>query len=92
MRGGNRGEDDVNEFGETMLLILLCLGLSVLLYVRTRLVERMRRNQQQPEDQLQQQRPDQLAPQEQQPPPPPADLGLFPPADDPARDEWAIVR
>jgi len=44
MRGGHRGEyEGHDEFAETMLLVGLCLAVSVLLYVRTRLVERMRR-------------------------------------------------
>ena len=44
LRGGHRGEyEGHDEFGETMLLVALCLAVSVLLYVRTRLVERVRR-------------------------------------------------
>lgn len=42
LRGGHH-EDNYDEFGETMLLVGLCLAVSVLLYVRTRLIERMRR-------------------------------------------------
>jgi len=45
MRGGNRGNEQVDEFSETMILVALCLMVSVLLYVRTRLVERIRREQ-----------------------------------------------
>jgi SEL1 protein len=45
MRGGNRGTERVDEFGETMILVILCIAVSVLLYVRTRLVERIRREQ-----------------------------------------------
>jgi SEL1 protein len=48
MRGGHRGEEEVDEFGETMILVALCLMVSVLLYVRTRLVERMRREHEAP--------------------------------------------
>ncbi|KAF8201015.1 hypothetical protein BJ912DRAFT_1054465 [Pholiota molesta] len=43
MTRGNREDADYDEFGETMLLVLLCLVISVLLYIRTRIVERMRR-------------------------------------------------
>jgi SEL1 protein len=46
MRGGNRGHEQVDEFAETMILVALCLMVSVLLYVRTRIVERIRREQQ----------------------------------------------
>jgi SEL1 protein len=91
MRGGHRGDDNVDEFRETILLVMLCLGVSVLLYIRTRLVERIRRDQQQ-DQQAQQQVPEQ-APQQQAPPPaPPAEIGLFPPPGDPARDDWAVIR
>lgn len=63
----------------------------MLIYIRTRLVDRMR---QQIDEDLQ---PGQPAQQQQQgeaqlQPPPPGDLGLFPPVGDPARDEWAVVR
>jgi SEL1 protein len=91
MRAGHRGEGDVDEFGETVLLVMLCLGVSVLLYIRTRLVERMRRDQQ--EQQQAPGQPPQPPPQGQpQPAVPAADNGLFPPPGDPARDEWAVVR
>ncbi|OBZ69692.1 Protein sel-1 1 [Grifola frondosa] len=80
-RGGRHREDEeVDEFAETMLLVLLCLMISGLLYLRGRWVERMRREQQQ---QQQQDGP-------QQPPPPAG--GVFPPPGDPARDDWAILR
>lgn len=42
LRGGHRGEEEVDEFGETMILVALCLMISVLLYVRGRLVVRIR--------------------------------------------------
>jgi SEL1 protein len=45
MRDGHRGDEEVNEFSETMILVALYLMVSVLLYVRTRLVERIRREQ-----------------------------------------------
>lgn len=82
MRGGNRErQDDADEFQETMLLVLLCLAVSILLYLRTRLVDRMRRDQQQPQ-----------GPNEAQPAQPHADRGIFPPPGDPARADWAILR
>jgi SEL1 protein len=80
MRRDRRGEEDIDEFWETMLLVLLCLAVSVLLYVRTRMVERMRRDQ----------RPQGGGENEQ--PPPPANGGVFPPPGDPARNEWAVLR
>ncbi|KAF4563274.1 ERAD-associated protein [Pleurotus pulmonarius] len=92
--GGVRRGDDDDELGETVLLVLLCLTVSVLLYVRTRLMDQMRREQQ---PQQQQQQPQQQ-PQQQGHPPnggpaaPPRGNGLFPPLGDPARDEWAIAR
>lgn len=78
MRGGLREEGEVDEFGETMLLVLLCLVISILLYIRTRIVERMRR--------------DQRPAGEQQEPARNGDEGLFPPPGDPARNDWAILR
>ncbi|KAG2015685.1 MMS2 [Coprinopsis cinerea AmutBmut pab1-1] len=79
LRGGRVEDGGVDEFAETMLLVLLCLVISVLLYIRTRIVERMRRDQQQ-EDNNQRNRnagnPD----------------GVFPPPGDPARADWAILR
>ena len=42
MRGGLREEGEVDEFGETMLLVLLCL---VVFALWTRIVERMRHDQ-----------------------------------------------
>lgn len=53
-RGANRGEEDVDEFGETMLLFILTLAVSALLYVRGRWVERMRREEQARQQQRQQ--------------------------------------
>ncbi|ESK93648.1 ubiquitin-protein ligase sel1 [Moniliophthora roreri MCA 2997] len=77
LRGGHRGEEDVDEFSETMLLVLLTFTVSVLIYFRTRMVRRMRHDQQQ---QRQQQE------QNQQP-----ENGLFPPHG-PERDDWAVLR
>ncbi|KAF9451494.1 hypothetical protein P691DRAFT_807605 [Macrolepiota fuliginosa MF-IS2] len=79
------GGDGVDDFFETMMLVALCLLVSVLLYIRTRIVERMRREQQQ---------------QQQQDPPangnhgqaPAQAGGVFPPPGDPARNDWAILR
>lgn len=79
---GNREEADLDEFGETMLLVLLCLVISVLLYVRTRIVERMRRDVREQEGQG---AGGQNGAQN-------GDGGLFPPRGDPARNEWAILR
>lgn len=85
MTRGNREDADYDEFGETMLLILLCLVISVLLYIRTRIVERMRREvreqQGQGGDQNQNAQPRNGN-----------ERGLFPPPGDPARDDWAILR
>ncbi|KAG0699377.1 hypothetical protein DFH29DRAFT_833834 [Suillus ampliporus] len=75
IRGGHRREEDVDEFAETMLLVALCAVVAVLIYVRTRIVDRARRqNQEQQQDQGGQR-----------------DLGVFPPPGDPARQEWNIV-
>ncbi|KDQ55097.1 hypothetical protein JAAARDRAFT_195973 [Jaapia argillacea MUCL 33604] len=80
LRGGHRGEEEVDEFGETFLLAFLCVLVSVLIYYRGRYVERLRREEQE------------RARQQGVPPPPQPDLGLFPPPGDPARDDWAILR
>ncbi|KAI6007730.1 hypothetical protein F5J12DRAFT_905581 [Pisolithus orientalis] len=88
LRGGHRGagggggaEEGVDEFLETMLLVALCLVVAVLIYVRTRLIERARREEERGRDHQGRGRP--------QPPP---NLGLFPPPGDPARQDWQIVR
>jgi SEL1 protein len=60
-----------------MLLVLLCLVISVLLYIRTRIVDRLRRDQGRPQEQAEQRQ---------------GDGGVFPPPGDPARNEWAILR
>ena len=78
MRGGHRGEDEGDEFVETMMLVVLCLIVSLLLYIRGRWVERLRREERQ-------QRQQQEAREER-------DDGLFPPLGDPARDDWAVPR
>lgn len=80
MRGGNREDVQIDDFGETILLVLLCLVISILLYIRTRIVERMRRDQRN-----QGQAADQQAPNGNR-------GGVFPPPGDPARQEWAILR
>ncbi|KAJ2925130.1 hypothetical protein H1R20_g11954, partial [Candolleomyces eurysporus] len=79
LQGGIR-EDDVDEFGETMLLVLLCLTISILLYIRTRIVERMRRDQRE-------RQPNENQGQDQG-----NANGVFPPPGDPAREDWAILR
>lgn len=78
LRGGHRGNDDGDEFVETMVLVVLCLIVSLLLYIRGRWVERLRREEQQQRRQFEQ-RVEQ-------------DEGMFPPPGDPARDDWAIPR
>lgn len=80
MRGGHRGEEDVDDFGETMLLLVLCIAVSTLLFIRGRWVERMRREQ---EEQQRQQQPGAQAGQ---------GGGLYPPPGNPARNDWAILR
>jgi len=54
LRGGNREEEDADEFVETMVLVVLCLVVSLLLYIRGRWVERLRREEQQRRRQLEQ--------------------------------------
>lgn len=79
---GNRDDAEIDEFGETMLLVLLCLVISILLYIRTRIVERMRRDVREQEGQGAN---GQNAAQN-------GNGGLFPPPGDLARNEWAILR
>ncbi|KAL0581344.1 ERAD-associated protein [Marasmius crinis-equi] len=72
LRGGHRDEDgDVDEFSDSMLLVLLVLTVSVLIWFRTRMVRRMRHDQQQQQQQQNEQR--------EPGPNPPAANGLFPP-------------
>jgi len=86
IRGRPRDDDEeVDEFSETTLLVVLCLMVSALLYVRGRWMERLRREEQQRQQQQQQAGGAPV----QQPPPP----GLaFPPAGDPVAADWAILR
>jgi SEL1 protein len=74
LRGGHRGEDEQDEFAETMILVVLCLIVSLLLYIRGRWVERLRREEQQQRRQLEQREE--------------RENGLFPPAGEPARNDW----
>ena len=74
----HRGDDEADEFVETMMLVVLCLIVSLLLYIRGRWVERLRREERQ-------QRQQQEVREER-------DEGLFPPPGDPARDDWAVPR
>lgn len=76
-RGRRDADEDEDEFLETMFLVTLCILVSGLLYFRGRWVERRRR-----EDQ------DAVAQGVNNA----QDAGLFPPQDNPARDEWAILR
>jgi len=91
-RGQHRDEEEVDDFAETMLLVVLCLVVSVLLYVRGRWMERMRRDEQQ-QQQQQQQQPHQAqqqplgAPGQQ---PPLAD-GPMPPVAVPMMDDWEMA-
>ncbi|KAI0002186.1 HCP-like protein [Russula compacta] len=78
LRGGHRGNDEGDEFVETMMLVVLCLIVSLLLYIRGRWIERLRREEQQQRQQLEQREE--------------RDNGLFPPPGDPARDDWAVAR
>ncbi|KZT23519.1 HCP-like protein [Neolentinus lepideus HHB14362 ss-1] len=81
LRGARRGEEEEDEFAETLLLITLCIAVSVLLYIRGRWVERIRREAQ---GQQQQGGNGQAPPAQNQ--------GVFPPPGDAARDDWAILR
>lgn len=45
LRGGHRGDEGADEFVETMLLVGLCIAVAILIYIRTRIVERARREQ-----------------------------------------------
>lgn len=83
LRGGHRDEEE-DEFGETMLLVTLCVVIASLLYIRTRIVDRMRREQQRQQQGGADQRGAQQAPH--------APGGVFPAPGDPARNEWAILR
>ncbi|KAK7045626.1 ERAD-associated protein [Paramarasmius palmivorus] len=77
LRGGHRGEEDADEFSETMLLVLLTLTVSVLIYFRTRMVRRMRHDQQR---QQQEQGQQQVRPPARPVANPPAENGdRFPP-------------
>lgn len=78
MRGGHRGEEEVDQFIETMVLVLLCVSVSVLLYIRSRWVERLRREEQQRQE---------VAAQGNGVARPPAG-GLYPPPRDPPREQW----
>jgi SEL1 protein len=80
LRGGNREEEDGDEFFETMILVVLCLIVSLLLYIRGRWVERLRREEQQQrrESDEREERGNGLV----TPPGEPA----------PARDDWAVPR
>ncbi|KAI1783963.1 HCP-like protein [Ganoderma leucocontextum] len=89
MRGQRyREEEEVDEFAETMLLVVLCLMVSVLLYVRGRWMDRIRREE---EERRRQGAGGQQGQQQQQNQGQGAN-GVFPPPGDPARDDWAILR
>lgn len=75
-----RGDAEPEDFSDTVLIMLLCLAVSVLIYVRTRIVDRMRRDQQ-----------EQQQPRGEGNAAPAAANGAFPPPG-PERDEWAVLR
>ena len=79
-----REEEDVDEFAETMLLVVLCLMVSILLYVRGRWMDRIRREE---EERRRQQGGAGQQVQQQN-----GANGVFPPPGDPARDDWAVLR
>lgn len=56
-RGINREDENGDDFSETMLLVALCLLVSVLIYVRGRWMERLRREEQQQPPPQQNQQP-----------------------------------
>ncbi|KAF6760305.1 hypothetical protein DFP72DRAFT_102262 [Ephemerocybe angulata] len=78
---GNREDVELDEFGETMVLVGLCLIISILIYIRTRIIERMRREQRDGEQPANQNQGNQGNPN-----------GVFPAPGDPARADWAILR
>ncbi|KAI0687874.1 HCP-like protein [Cerioporus squamosus] len=83
-----REEEEVDEFAETMLLVVLCLMVSVLLYVRGRWMDRIRREE---EERRRQGNGGNGQPAQQQQNGVNAN-GLFPPPGDPAREDWAVLR
>ena len=90
MRGQRyREEEEVDEFAETMLLVVLCLMVSVLLYVRGRWVDRIRREE---EERRRQAAGGAQGQQQQNLRQGEGANGVFPPPGDPARDEWAVLR
>ena len=79
MRRERRGDAEEDDFAETMLLAVLCVVISLLIYLRSRWSEQRRRQAEE--------RRGREAPGNGQ-----GNNGLFPPPGDPARDEWAILR
>ncbi|KZT01467.1 HCP-like protein [Laetiporus sulphureus 93-53] len=80
-RGQNRGDEDVDEFLETMLLVVICLVVSILLYLRSRWVERLRREEQ---ERLQRQAAGPRAPGPNADPVPPGD-------ERPQMEDWELA-
>ncbi|KLO11107.1 hypothetical protein SCHPADRAFT_906341 [Schizopora paradoxa] len=82
MRRERRGDRDAEEddFADTMLLAVLCVVISLLIYLRGRWSEQRRRE-------AEQRRGREAAGNGAG-----NNNGLFPPPGDPARDEWAILR
>ncbi|TDL23048.1 HCP-like protein [Rickenella mellea] len=85
LRGGRRedggaGGTPESEFAETMLLVVLCLAVSLLIWLRGRWVERRRRED---AERAHVDAPGGNGDERN---------GAFPPPGDPARDEWAVLR
>lgn len=76
-RGRRDADENEDEILETMFLVMLCILVSGLIYLRGRWVERRRGEEQEAAVQGGNQA---------------QDGGLFPPQGDPARDDWAILR
>lgn len=45
LRGGHREDDIEEEFSETLLLVVLCGVVALLIWMRTRIIDRLRRDQ-----------------------------------------------
>jgi SEL1 protein len=94
-RGAGEGAAEGDEIGETLLLVLLCVSISILLYVRRRLVDRMRRDHEEAPQGEEQQVQRQV--QRPVPPQPPPDQGEVAVAAAPAggagdvfRPDWPV--
>ncbi|KAH8087852.1 HCP-like protein [Cristinia sonorae] len=91
-RGAHRGEEDVDEFVETMLLVALCIMVSTLLFIRGRWMERLRRADE-PQEGQGAQNANANGQQQQGPAAADAAGGLYPPPGDAAaRNNWDVLR